>query len=246
MLRYLPLRSTQSSSSVRVSKYFDSVTHTPVMPSQHLPQLPSEPARHSARSAALTLVAVVPSHVWPLGQAVHSLLRTYLGASHLVITVPSHVWPLGQALHRSSLTYLGAAQHSAHAEQSSVSQPQRSFHGADSPAHQPKQHPMSLQLLHCAHPEQALSSQPQRTFHGSEWSAHQSKQHPVALQLLHSSHPEQALSSQPQRTFHGSPPPLEGSEHQSSQRSARRRPGASLTGKAVIAAGATISSDRAG
>ena len=83
MLRYLPLRSTQSSSSVRVSKYFDSVTHTPVMPSQHLPQLPSEPARHSARSAALTLVAVVPSHVWPLGQAVHTLFVTMpLHASH--------------------------------------------------------------------------------------------------------------------------------------------------------------------
>ena len=78
--------------------------HTPVMPLQHLAQLPSEPARHSARSAAVAnlgpaSVAVAPLHVWPLGQAVHTLLRTYLVAAHSVALEPSHVKPLGQDLH---------------------------------------------------------------------------------------------------------------------------------------------------
>ena len=44
-------------------------------------------------------VAAAPSHVEPLGQAVHTLLRTYLGAAHTVAVVPSHVEPLGQAVH---------------------------------------------------------------------------------------------------------------------------------------------------
>ncbi len=62
---------------------------TPVIPWQHLSQLPSEPARQSARSAAvayLGLVAVAPSHVWPLGQSVHTLSLTYLVAAHSVRT----------------------------------------------------------------------------------------------------------------------------------------------------------------
>ena len=57
-----PLRSTQSSSTVRVFKSFDAVTHTPVMPWQHLSQLGSEPARQSARSAA---VANLAAHAAP-------------------------------------------------------------------------------------------------------------------------------------------------------------------------------------
>ena len=79
MLLESPLRSTQSSLPVRVSRSDRSVTHTPVMPSQHLSQLPSEPARQLARSAAVAKlghVAAAPSHVRPLGQAVHTLLRT--------------------------------------------------------------------------------------------------------------------------------------------------------------------------
>ena len=71
---------------------------TPVIPWQHLSQLPSEPARHSARSAAVA----------NLGHT-HALSLTYLGAAHLVALVPSHVWPLGQSVHTLSLTYLVAA-----------------------------------------------------------------------------------------------------------------------------------------
>ena len=54
---------------------------------------------------------------------------TYLGAAHLVAAAPSHVWPLGQAVHRLSLTYLGAEQHSAQPEQASESQAHRTDHG---------------------------------------------------------------------------------------------------------------------
>ena len=48
--------------------------------------------------------AVAPSHVKPVGQAVHTLLSTYLVAAHLVAVVPSHVEPLGQAVHSLSRT----------------------------------------------------------------------------------------------------------------------------------------------
>ena len=122
MLFHAPLRSKQSSCSVRVitltsrrSPDCASSSHTPVMPLQHLSQLPSKPARHSARSAAvanlghthaLSLaylgaahVAAAPSHVWPGGQSVHTLLRTYLIESHTVAAAPSQVEPLGQAVH---------------------------------------------------------------------------------------------------------------------------------------------------
>ena len=51
---------------------------------------------------------MAPSHVWPLGQAVHTLSLTYLVAAHLVAAAPSQVEPLGQAVHLLSLTYLGA------------------------------------------------------------------------------------------------------------------------------------------
>ena len=57
--------------------------HLFVMLGQHLSQLPSLPARQSARCSAPHLVAVAPSHVWKLGQAWHSLLRTYLVSAHL-------------------------------------------------------------------------------------------------------------------------------------------------------------------
>ena len=97
----LPLRSTQSSLLLSLSNSFDAVTHAPVMPLQHLSQLPSEPARQSARVLADAL-AVAPSQVWPLGQAVHTLLRTYLMESHTVAAAPSQVKPLGQAVHALS------------------------------------------------------------------------------------------------------------------------------------------------
>ena len=71
----MSLRSTQSSSSVSLFKSFDASTHTPAMPVQQLAQLPWEPARHSARVLADAL-AVVPSQVKPLGQAVHFLFST--------------------------------------------------------------------------------------------------------------------------------------------------------------------------
>ena len=58
---------------------------------------------------AAHLVAAAPSQVWPLGQSVHLLLRTYLVSAHLVASAPSHVKPLGQASHASSLTYSAAA-----------------------------------------------------------------------------------------------------------------------------------------
>jgi hypothetical protein len=95
MFEKSPLRSTQSSSSVRVSRVSgkrgsrvcQAVTHLPLMPLQHVSQLPSKPARHSARSAAvLTLVAVAPSQVKPLGQAVHTLSLTYSPVAHSVRT----------------------------------------------------------------------------------------------------------------------------------------------------------------
>ena len=72
--------------------------HTPVMPLQHLAQLPSEPARHSARSAAVA----------NLGHT-HALSLTYMGAAHLAASAPSHVWPAGQSLHSLLRTYSVAA-----------------------------------------------------------------------------------------------------------------------------------------
>ena len=112
-----PLRSTQSSLSVRVISLRlchadpDSVIswHLPVMLGQHLSQLPSLPARQSARCSAPHLVAVAPSHVWKLGQAWHSLLRTYLVSAHLVAAAPSQVEPSGQSLHLLSEMYSVAA-----------------------------------------------------------------------------------------------------------------------------------------
>ena len=55
------------------------------------------------------MLAVVPSQVKPLGQAVHTLYLTYLVWAHAVAVVPSQVEPLGQAMHSSSLTYWSAA-----------------------------------------------------------------------------------------------------------------------------------------
>ena len=53
---------------------------------------------------AAHLVALVPSQVWPLWQAVHTLSLTYLVAAHLVAAAPSQVESLGQASHLLSLT----------------------------------------------------------------------------------------------------------------------------------------------
>lgn len=43
--------------------------------------------------------------VRPLGQAMHALFWTYLGAAHAVASMPSQVWPLGQFLHALSEMY---------------------------------------------------------------------------------------------------------------------------------------------
>jgi hypothetical protein len=95
MLFLSPLRSTQSSSLVSLISLLaplpvaDCVRslHSPVMPVQQLAQLPWEPARQSARVLADAL-AVAPSHVWPSGQSLHSLLRTYLVSAHLAVSSP--------------------------------------------------------------------------------------------------------------------------------------------------------------
>ena len=72
---------------VTVLPHPDSVISWHVMPGQHLSQDPPS-ARHSARLAAVLYL-----------RAVHTLLRTYLSVAHLVAVVPSHVEPLGQAVH---------------------------------------------------------------------------------------------------------------------------------------------------
>ena len=87
------LTSTQSLLSLSLINFWslhddpDTVSSWHVMPSQHLSQDPPS-ARHSARLAAVLYL-----------RAVHTLLRTYLSVAHLVAVVPSHVEPLGQAVH---------------------------------------------------------------------------------------------------------------------------------------------------